>query len=111
MKDECNGKIMTEFIVIRSKMYAYQMEDGREEKKGKGIKKHLVKKKLELDHYRDCVMSEKVFRCSYNNISSKKHQIYSTVNNKLALSPMDDKRYLLNSIDSLSHGHYTIKNI
>ena len=44
MKDECNGKIMTEFIGIRSKMYAYQMEDGREEKKGKGIKKHLLKR-------------------------------------------------------------------
>ena len=63
MKDECNGKLMTEFIGIRSKMYCYQVEE-KVEKKGKGIKKHLLKNELRMDHYRDCIMEEKVFKCA-----------------------------------------------
>ena len=32
-KDELGGKIMTEFVAIRAKAYAYLMEDGSEHKK------------------------------------------------------------------------------
>ena len=118
MKDECNGKIMKEFIGIRSKMYCYevQVEEEKDEekdeehitKKGKGIKKHLLKNELRMDHYRDCIMEEKVFKCAYNNIGSDKHQMYTRVNNKMALNPLDDKRYLTDSINSLSYGHKNI---
>ena len=37
-KDELGGKIMTEFIALRAKAYAYLMEDGSEQKKTKGTK-------------------------------------------------------------------------
>ena len=39
MKDELGGKIMTEFIAPRPKLYFYKKLDGSEDKKSKGIKK------------------------------------------------------------------------
>jgi len=107
MKDECGGKIMTEFIGIRSKMYSYQVEDECK-KKGKGVKTHILENALRMEHYRNCILDEKVYKCAYNNIGSNKHEMFTQVNNKVALNPFDDKRYLLNSIDSISHGHYKI---
>ena len=38
MKDELGGKIMTEFVALRSKTYYYLMDDGNIDKKRKGTK-------------------------------------------------------------------------
>jgi hypothetical protein len=35
-KDEVNGKIITEFIGLQAKMYAFKLDDGKESKKSKG---------------------------------------------------------------------------
>ena len=44
MKDELGGKIITEFITLRSKTYLYLTDDGKEDKKAKGTKKVRNKK-------------------------------------------------------------------
>ena len=46
MKDELGGKIMTEFAALRPKLYAYRKLDGAEDKKCKGIKKCIGKRRL-----------------------------------------------------------------
>ena len=43
MKDELGGKIMTEFVALRPKLYSYRELDGSEDKKCKGIKRCVVK--------------------------------------------------------------------
>ena len=48
MKDELGGKIMTEFVALRPKLYSYKTLDGSEDKKCKEIKKRVVKKTLGL---------------------------------------------------------------
>ena len=48
MKDELGGKIMTEFVALRPKLYAYRKLDGKEDKKCKGIKSVWLKRPLDL---------------------------------------------------------------
>ena len=55
MKDELGGAIMTEFIVLRPKLYSYRKLDGAEDKKCKGIKKCVVKKTLTFEDYKACL--------------------------------------------------------
>ena len=53
-KDEWGGKIMTEFVGLRAKTYAYLMDDDSEHKKAKGKKKCLIKQRLMFKNYKDC---------------------------------------------------------
>ena len=55
MKDELGGEIMTEFVALRAKLYAYKKLEKKEEKKCKGIKKCMVKKTLTFDDYKKCL--------------------------------------------------------
>ena len=58
MKDELGGKIMTEFMALRPKLYSYRELDGSEDKKWKGIKKFVVKKTLTFEDYKTCLFSD-----------------------------------------------------
>ena len=57
MKDELGGKIMTEFMALRPKLYSYKVLDGLEDKRYKGIKKCVVKKTLTFEDYKTCLFS------------------------------------------------------
>ena len=59
MKDEEEGKQITEFVGLRSKLYAYKIDDGSETKKCKGVKKYVVKKKITLEDYKNCLFTKK----------------------------------------------------
>ena len=48
MKDELGGKIMTEFVALRPKTYSYLTDDCKEDKKAKGTKKCVIKRRLKF---------------------------------------------------------------
>ena len=56
-KDELGGKIMTEFVALRAKAYAYLMEDGIKHKKAKGTKKCIIKRELKFKNYKDSLFN------------------------------------------------------
>ena len=58
MKDELGGKIMTEFVALRPKLYSYKKLDGAEEKRCKGIKKCFVKRTLTFEDYKACLFND-----------------------------------------------------
>ena len=55
MKDELGGKIMTKFVGLQAKTYSYSIDDGIENKKTKGIKKCVRKRKLQFKNYKNCL--------------------------------------------------------
>ena len=54
IKDELGGKISTEFAAPRAKAYSYLMDDGHDDKKAKGTKKCVIKRRLKFNDYKDC---------------------------------------------------------
>ena len=58
MKDELGGEIITEFVTLRPKMYAYKA-GGSESKKCKGIKKCVIRKTISLGIIRIAYLVEK----------------------------------------------------
>ena len=92
MKDELGGKIMTEFVALRPKLYSYKKLDGLEDKKCKGIKKCVVKKTLTFEDYKICLFSDSTKYRSQLMFRSAKHEVHTIEINKVALNRDDDER-------------------
>ena len=137
MKDELGGKIMTKFVGLRAKTYSYLIDDCSEYKKTKSTKKCVIKRKLKLENYKNCLeatqLDNKINYLETNVYSLKKdhkefmknnksilktqqkfkserRNVFTEKNNKIALSSDDDKR--MQSIDLLkSYAYGTIKDL
>ena len=110
-KDEAAGKIIKEFVGLRAKLYSYKMDEGKENKRCKGIKKAVVEKSIRHEDYKTCLETGKEQLRRQNIIRSYEHTLYTEEVNKVALSAADDKRYLLkDSYDTLAWGHYKIRD-
>ena len=59
-KDELGGKIMTEFVTLRPKTYSYLTDDCKEDKKAKGSKKCVIKRRLKFNDYKDCLLNNQI---------------------------------------------------
>ena len=116
MKDELGGKIMTEFIALRRKLYAYRKLDGKKDKKCKGIKKCVVKKTLGFDDYKKCLFdtvggmgkSKRIYRQQLM-FRIKKHEVHTVEVNKVALK-RDDGKWIAKKdrISTLARGHNSL---
>ena len=51
MKAELGSKIIIEFVRLRAKTSSYLKDHGGEDKKSKGTKKCVTKKKLQFENY------------------------------------------------------------
>ena len=111
-KDEAAGKNIKEFVGLRAKLYSYKMEEGKENKRCKGIKKAVVERTIRHEDYKTCLETGKEQLRRQNIIRSYEHTLYTEEVNKIALSATDDKRYLLkDSFDTLAWGHRKIKEM
>ncbi|XP_043267052.1 uncharacterized protein [Venturia canescens] len=109
MKDENNGAIMTEFVRLRSKMYATRVEGKNDVKKAKGVKSNVVARTITFDDYVKCLGEQIEMKRCQSSIRSTLHNVYTITETKIALSPHDDKRYIIpETVDTLPWGHYSI---
>ena len=112
MKDEAAGNNISEFVGLRSKLYAFKIQeyddrcerefcDGSCEKKGcvgnggkkcKGVKKSVVKNSITFESYKDCLFNNTSHYAKFNTLRSRKHEITTDCITKIALSANDDKR-------------------
>ena len=68
-KYELTGNIMKEFIVLRTKTYAYLTDDDDDEtKKIRETKKCVIKRKLMFENYKDCLSNGEVILISQKNL-------------------------------------------
>lgn len=112
MKDECNGRIMLEYVGLRSKLYTIKIDGQSPTMKAKGVKGSTVKNTITFDDYITCLNQKTCLTRDEYHIRSHKHNLRTERRTKVALSAHDDKRYLpLNSVDTLPWGHYEIEQI
>ena len=108
-KDETGGRCIIEFAELRAKLYSFKMDNEKETKKCKGIKYGVIEKSITHEDYKTCLFEQKEQRRQMNVLRSYNHTIYTETVNKVALSPFDDKLYILeDNINTLAWGHHKI---
>jgi len=110
-KDKAGGKIISEFVGLRAKSYAFDM-DGDEFKKCKGVKKYVVNKEITLNDYKNCSFSGRQQLRRMNVIRSNHHEVFTEQVNKITLSSDDDKRIILpDRQNTFAHGHWQVSTL
>lgn len=119
-KDELKGRVMVEFVGLRSKCYAirttlmHSLDDKSDNiiKRSKGVKKSVVKRKIEFDDFLKCFKEHCEDGRAQKTIRSILHNVYSISQTKIALNPCDDKRFIRKKqSDTLAWGHYKILSV
>ena len=109
MKDEEPANKITEFIALRSKLYAYKTESDVEIKKAKGIKKCVVKNEISFDDYKHTLFQKMSVEKQMVCFRSRDHNLYTEHITKVALDGNDDKRFICeDGISTLARGHYKL---
>ena len=110
-KDEAEGLTINEFVELKSKMYAYSiLETAEEEKKAKGIKKHIIQRDITLANYRAALTMQhgELQRVRQVGFQTQNHQLHTTSIMKQTISPTDSKRYIIDTFNTLPYGHKNI---
>ena len=76
-KDEAAGKIIKEFVGLRSKLYSFIMEDGEENKRCKGVKKQVVENSISHEDYKTCLKTGKDKLTRQDILRSYEHEVYT----------------------------------
>ena len=90
MKKEFKGKIISEFVGLKSKMYSLISVDNEEVTKAK-----RVNKKLKHKEFVNVLLNKKVIKHNMKRIQSKLHRIGTYDVCKISLSCFGNKRYVL----------------
>ena len=103
-KTESEGKIIDEFVGLKSKMYSMKNIDGKESNTAKGV--NIA---TEFNEFKDTLFNKKIIRHKMRRIQGKKHKMGTYEINKISLSCFDDKRFVLNDgIHTLAYFHKDI---
>ena len=105
MKDKSEGKIIDEFVGLKSKMYSMRNIDGKESNTAKGV--NIA---TEFNEFKNNLFNKKILRHKMRRIQGKNHKMGTYEMNKISLSVFDDKRFVSNDgIHTLAYFHKDIK--
>ena len=112
-KDESASKCITEFVGLRSKMYSFMFDDKKDVSKAevrvaKGVQKSVILNDLRFSTYLNYLWNDEVKEHNFKTIRSMKHSVATYTQSKITLCPFEDKRYLLDAINSVPYGHYVL---
>lgn len=62
---------MNNFIGLKSKLYSYLMDDGKNNKTCKGVRKYVIKKNITHENYKD-VLFNKNTNITHNECNQKR---------------------------------------
>ena len=106
MKDESEGKIIGEFVGLKSKMHSMKNIDGKESNVAK-----VVNIATEVNEFKDTLFNKKTIRYKMRRIQGKKHKMGTYKINKISPSVFDGKRFILiDSIHTLVYFHKDLKH-
>ena len=105
MKDESEGKIIDEFVGLKSKMHSMKNIDGKESNTAKGV--NIA---ADFNEFKDTLLNKKIIRHKMRKIQGKKHKMGTYKINKMSLSCFADKRLVSNNgIHTLAYFHKDLK--
>lgn len=111
MKDEYAGQVLKLFYGTGAKAYCVNLGN-KVDKKAKGIKKYVINDTISEQDYKDVVENSVTTYRTMNIFQSILHDIYTQLKNKVALSPQDDKRFVIpGTFKTLAWGHKNIAKI
>ena len=82
---------MTKSVALRLQLYAFKTLSGGGDIKCKGVKKCVVKKMLNFDNYKQCLLSGRHKFHKELLFQKKLHEVYTIEVNELALSRDNNK--------------------
>jgi hypothetical protein len=112
-KDEMGGKLIEEFVGLRSKMYSIKTNEGKCKKTGKGILTVVKDKVITHVDYKQCLFGKKQMRHKMTKIMQKEHEMFTADLVKTSSSPFNDKKWISRTEDKFktySFGHYRIED-
>ena len=83
---------MKEFRALRAKAYSHLMDDDKEKKKAKWMKKCVIKRRLMFENYKDSLFNNKTILKSQQRFKSNHRDVYTKEVNKIALRSNGHKR-------------------
>ena len=75
---------MIKFVRLRENKYTYLMVDNREHKKAKRTKQCVIKRRLTIKNYNDCLFNNKIISKSKKCFKSDHDNVYTERINKIA---------------------------
>ena len=104
-KDESEGKIINEFVRLKSKMYSMLSDDGKESNTAKEVKLCLSLMNIETFY-----LIKKYSDTKWKEFKVKKYKLGTYEINKISLPCFDDKRFVLsNGIHTLAYFHKDLR--
>ena len=110
MKDELRGKIMTEFVALRAKMYAYKKIDKKvKDKRCKVTESCIVAEILTFDNFKTCLSDGKTIQREQMLFENNDLKVYTVNTHRIVFNRAGDKRLVQSDgITTLARGYIAV---